>query len=157
MSKGTRRQGRELALKVIYSLSAAGADDVESVLRDFWENFRFRNDILGEPFDEPMAPVAPEVQSFAEELTRGVAAHQGHIDRTIREVSTNWALERMSRVDLAILRLATFELLFRPETPGSVVINEAIEIGKRYGTEDSPAFINGILDKIARACRVKSA
>ena len=61
----------------------------------------------------------------------------------------NWALDRMSRVDLSLLRLATYELLYQPDVPASVVMNEAIEIGKRYGTKDTPSFINGILDKIA--------
>jgi N utilization substance protein B len=71
----------------------------------------------------------------------------------IKEYSTNWTLERMAKVDLSLLRLATFELLFHPDVPTSVVINEAIEIGKRYGTKDTPAFINGILDKISRTRR----
>jgi N utilization substance protein B len=71
----------------------------------------------------------------------------------ISEYSTNWSLERMARVDLALLRLATFELLYRPEVPTNVVINEAVEIGKRYGTLETSAFVNGILDKVSRTCQ----
>jgi len=152
MSKGIRRQGRELALKVIYSMQdQEGA--VEAVLADFWQNFRFRNDVLGEALEETEAPLPFEVQRFAEELIQGVATNLEQIDQMLEEHSTNWALDRMARVDLSLLRLATYELLFRPEIPTSVVINEAIEVGKRYGTKETPAFVNGILDKISRVCR----
>ena len=71
----------------------------------------------------------------------------------IGEFSTNWSLDRMARVDLAILRMSTYELLSQLDVPVSVVINEAVEIGKRYGTKDTPAFVNGILDRISRSCR----
>ena len=72
------------------------------------------------------------------------------IDKKISEVAKNWSLERMTPVDLSILRIGVYELLYRPEIPDPVVIDEAIEIAKRYGTKDSPAFINGLLDKIAK-------
>ena len=84
---------------------------------------------------------------------RGVADYLERIDGMIEELSTNWALDRMARVDLSLLRLAAYELMARPDVPASVAINEAIEIGKIYGTKDTPAFVNGILDKISRACR----
>ncbi len=152
MNRVSRRTGRELALKIIYSFSDRTAS-IDQVLQDFWRNFRFQDDILGEPLEEFSGPVPAEVRGFTEELARGVFAHREELDRAIKDASTNWSLERMSRVDLALLRLAGFELLFLPETPASVVINEAIEIGKRYGTRETPAFINGILDKIARQYR----
>jgi len=149
MSKGIRRQGREIALKIIYSLQDQ-EDPVETILEDFWRNFRFQNDILGEPIDVADGSIPYEVRRFAEELILGVAENLEKIDQVIEENSTNWALDRMARVDLSLLRMAAFELLFRQETPTSVVINEAIEIGKRFGTKDTPAFVNGILDKISR-------
>jgi N utilization substance protein B len=152
MNTGARRRGRELALKIIYSLQGREGSP-ENLLRDFWENFRFSDDLLGEPLEEFAQPVQREVRRFAEDLVFGVAEHLEKIDGIIGQFSTNWSLERMARVDLSILRLATFELLFRPEVPASVVMNEAIEIGKRYGTRDTPAFVNGILDKISRTCR----
>jgi N utilization substance protein B len=153
--KGSRRTGRELALKIIYSLhDNAGID---AILKDFWTNFRFQEDILGEPLDEFDSQVPFEVRQFAEDLARGVARHQGELDTLIKELSTNWALERMARVDVSILRLGAFELLHRPETPVNVVINEAVEIGKRYGTKETPAFVNGILDKISRLHRPANA
>jgi len=152
MSKGIRRQGREVALKVIYSLQDQDGD-VETTLADFWKNFRFHNDVLGEPLEDAEAPLSFEVQRFAEDLINGVAVNLEKIDQMIEEHSTNWALDRMARVDLSLLRMATYELLYRPEIPTSVVINEAIEVGKCYGTKETPAFVNGILDKISRICR----
>jgi N utilization substance protein B len=152
MTKGTRRQGREFALKIIYSLQDQ-EEPVEAILADFWQNFRFQNDILGEPIEVAEGPLPFEVRRFAEELILGVAENLEKIDQVIEEHSTNWALDRMARVDLSLLRMATYELLFRPETPTSVVINEAIEIGKRFGTKETPAFVNGILDKISRIYR----
>ena len=152
MAKGMRRQGRELALKIIYSLQDQDSS-LEEVFADFWTNFRFRDDVLGDPLDEFNRPIPPEVREYAEGLVRGVADYLERIDQMIEELSTNWALDRMARVDLSLLRLAAYELMARPDVPASVAINEAIEIGKIYGTKDTPAFVNGILDKISRVCR----
>jgi len=152
MAKGVRRQGRELALKIIYSLQDQDSS-IDEVLKDFWENFRFRDDILGEPLDEFNRPVPVEVRNYAEGLVRGVADHLEKIDQTIEDLSTNWALDRMARVDLSLLRLAAYELMYREDVPASVAINEAIEVGKIYGTNDTPAFVNGVLDKISRFYR----
>ncbi|MBN1573864.1 MAG: transcription antitermination factor NusB [Deltaproteobacteria bacterium] len=82
-------------------------------------------------------------------LVRGVCKHRKRIDKIINETSENWKLDRMGVVDRNILRFAIFELMFADDIPSSVSMNEAIEIAKRYGTADSPSFINGILDKIA--------
>ncbi|HKK01379.1 MAG TPA: transcription antitermination factor NusB [Desulfuromonadales bacterium] len=152
MSPGIRRRGRELALKIIYSLKDQSVP-IGAILDDFWQNFRFQEDVLGDPHDDFDTPVPEDVRKFAEDIAIGVDAHCAEIDRTISECSTNWSLERMARVDLALLRLATFELLYRPEVPTNVVINEAVEIGKRYGTLETSAFVNGILDKVSRTCR----
>ena len=152
MSTGIRRRGRELALKIIYSLKDQSIP-IQAVLDDFWQNFRFQEDVLGDPLEDVDKPVPEEVRKFAEDLAIGVDGHCAEIDRTISEYSTNWSLERMARVDLALLRLATFELLYRPEVPTNVVINEAVEIGKRYGTLETSAFVNGILDKVSRTCQ----
>jgi len=153
MAKGVRRQGRELALKLIYSLSDHEGGSLEAVLADFWSNFRFRNDILGDVEDLDSEDIRPEVRHFAEQLVGGVAEHLERIDQAINAFSTNWTLDRMARVDLALLRLATYELIYSQDVPASVVINEAIEIGKRFGTRDTSPFINGVLDQISRAHR----
>lgn len=152
MHTGNRRQGRELALKIIYSFPDQ-PDDVEQVLAGFWRNFSFNTDILGDAVEVTGASVAPEVRAFAEQIARGAHADIEQIDACIKRYSANWSIERMSRVDLALLRLGSFELLHHSETPASVIINEAIEVGKRYGSKETPAFVNGILDKIAKTER----
>ncbi len=153
MKKGIRRQGRELALKIIYCLQDQDASSLEVVFDDFWSNFRFRDDVLGDPHDEFKEPISLDVRDFAEDLVRGVADHLEKIDEVIETFSTNWALDRMARVDLSLLRLGTYEILFRSDVPTSVAINEAIEVGKIYGTKETPSFVNGLLDKISRTHR----
>jgi N utilization substance protein B len=145
-----------MALKVLYSLADHEGGSLEHVLMDFWKNFQFRNDVLGEAVDDETPPIKPEVRHFAERLVCGVAENLERIDRELNSYSTNWALDRMARVDLALLRLAAYELIFCPDVPHNVVINEAIEIGKRFGTEETPAFINGILDHLAQQHRTAS-
>jgi N utilization substance protein B len=154
MAKGIRRQGRELALKILYSLPDHEGGTLEDVLADFWRNFRFRDDLLGEADEELAATLAPQSKLFAEELVAGVAEQLERVDQMIEAHSNNWALDRMARVDLALLRMATYELMCARDVPANVVINEAIEIGKRFGTKETPAFINGILDQVARHARV---
>jgi N utilization substance protein B len=129
---GARREGRELALQTLYALDVNPMETRES-LRLMRENTR----------------VAAAVRNFAEELVTGVMEHREMLDSRIEGQSTNWSIGRMTRVDLNILRLATYELLFRGDIPRSVTLNEAIEVAKKFGSEDSPAFINGILDEIA--------
>lgn len=153
MAKGIRRQGRELALKLLYSLADHEGGSLEAVLSDFWLNFRFRNDILGDAEEGDSKEIKPEVRSFAESLVCGVSEHLEEIDQALGEFSTNWALDRMARVDLALLRLGAFELMYSKDVPVSVVINEAIEIGKRFGTKETSTFINGVLDQLSRRHR----
>ncbi len=155
MEPGIRRQGREFALKVLYSLYDHDTE-IDAILEDFWKNFRFLNDILGETDENEDARVHPHVKAFAEVLVRGVVDHLQEIDETVDQCSRNWALDRMPRVDLSLLRMAVYELKYQPDVPASVVMNEAIEIGKRYGSKDSPAFINGILDKVADRAKTAS-
>ena len=153
--RGSRRVARELALKILFDLRDRQCD-IRQVLDRFWANFRFAEDELGEPLDELSAPLPAEIQSFAEGLVTGVFSNLDHIDDVLKQYSTNWTLERMARVDRAILRIATYELLFCPQVPGSVVINEAIEIGKRFGSKETPGFVNGILDQVARVRETQS-
>ena len=142
-----------MALKVLFSLADHEGGSLEHVLVDFWKNFQFRDDVLGEAVEGEPTPLQPEVRQFAERLVCGVAENLERIDRELNARSTNWALDRMGRVDLALLRLAAYELLYCPDVPHTVVINEAIEIGKRFGTEETPAFINGILDQLGQQHR----
>ena len=100
-------------------------------------------------------PRGGESEDFARELVAGVDAHRARIDELIAGAAEHWRLPRLSRVDLNVLRLATFELLERPEIPAAVTINEGIEIARRYGSEDSPGFVNGVLDHIAGVLGVR--
>lgn len=152
MELGVRRQGREFALKVLYSLYDHDTE-IDLILEEFWKNFRFQNDVLGEPDEDAGAKVHVHVKTFADALVLGVVEKLREIDAIIEKHSRNWALDRMSRVDLSLLRMSTYELLYQPDVPASVIMNEAIEIGKRYGTVDTPSFINGILDNISSHTR----
>src|SRR5262245_41789210 len=91
-----------------------------------------------------------EAERFCLAIVDGVQAMRPEIDRTLSEVAENWRLPRMAAVDRNVLRLAAFELLHMPQTPATAVINEAIELARRFGSKDSPAFVNGLLDRIAR-------
>lgn len=153
MAKGIRRQGRELALKILYSLPDHEGGTLEEVFADFWRNFQGNIDLPGDPEGGQEEQFPPQSRRFAEELVAGVAEQLEQLDLLIEEHSSNWSLDRMSRVDLALLRMAVFELLCSRDVPANVVINEAIEIGKSFGTKETPAFINGILDQVARHTR----
>ena len=131
---GRRRQSREAALQLLYALDITRAD-VREVLCEAWtETMLF-----------------PEIRDFTTTLVTGVMEHRDEIDAFIQEGSTNWSLERIGLVERNILRFAIYELCFLPDIPPNVTINEAVEVAKKYGTEEAPAFINGILDHIKHA------
>jgi N utilization substance protein B len=128
---GKRRQGREAALKLLYALEITGAEVQE---------------VLAAPWVEQMVP--PDVWDFTTTLVTGVMAHGSDIDVLIQTWSAHWSLSRIGLVERNLLRLAIYELLYMPDIPPNVTINEAVEIAKRYGAEDAWLFINGILDRI---------
>lgn len=97
-----------------------------------------------------------EAKEFASRMIAGVMEHREEIDKLVEQSAENWRLDRMAKVDLVILRLATFELVFCPDIPKNVSLDEAIEIGKRFGSADSSNFINGVLDKVAGAGAAKA-
>ena len=138
---GNRRQAREQALQIMYQVDL-GQRSLDEALRLFWEG--------EDEGEEPVEPTAPDVVEFARLLSRGAHDQRGRIDGLISEASINWKIRRMSLVDRNILRLAVFEMVELDDVPAMVSINEAIELGKRFGTSDSGGFINGILDRIAR-------
>jgi transcription antitermination protein NusB len=131
---GARRSGREAALQMLFQLEASSVMPDQAV-ELFWRTFE----------------ADPEGRSYADAVLRGVAENLAPIDERITSASKNWRLERMSRVDRNILRLATCELAHFPQTPVKVAINEAVELAKRFGAAESAAFVNGILDRIAAA------
>lgn len=130
---GTRTRARECALQALYQLDLSGGDPREA-LRGILAHF--------EEADR-------QTEQFADELVRGVQSERRAIDAIIQKSSTNWKLDRMARVDRNILRLAVYEILRRADVPLRVTLNEAIELGKKFGSEESSAFVNGVLDRIA--------
>lgn len=138
---GLRREARELALQMLYAL-----DSNTSVgLRETLQTFR-----------DEQVEVTGRVREFAEDLVQGVQAQRESIDEAIRARSKNWSLSRMPRVDLNVIRMATYELMFRSDIPKKVSINEAIEIVRRYGDKESPSFVNGILDEIEACDKIET-
>jgi N utilization substance protein B len=129
---GKRTRARERALQALYQIDVA-ASEIDDALARFWRSFE---------------PAEREVQELAEQLVRGVHRERRGIDDRIEAASTNWRVDRMARVDRNALRLAVYELL-HGDAPVKVIINEAIELGKKFGSESSGAFVNGVLDKIA--------
>ena len=130
---GTRRKARELAVQLLYQHDLAKVDPEEGMCL-FWEYF----------------PVDMEAREFCTQLVLGTLDRLAVIDDLLSEASENWSLNRMSVVDRNILRLATYELVDRPEIPPSVSLNEAIEIAKKYSSPDAAVFINGVLDRVKR-------
>ncbi len=126
---GVRRRGRELALQMLYQHELAGTDVGGMVAS----------------FDE-LAQAPEAVREFAVSLASGVIAKLAELDTRLVDQADNWRLERMAAVDRNILRLALYELLYATDTPPAVVIDEAVEIAKRFGSERSSQFVNGILD-----------
>ena len=130
---GSRRKSRELALQILFELDT-NQSDVQKAIDQFWKNFDYPEDL----------------REFSERLVEGVAEHLEEIDRLIKKHAKNWSLSRIDRVDRNIMRAAIFELAHCPDIPPKVAINEAIELSKKFGSEKSPSFVNGILDKIAQ-------
>lgn len=130
---GARRRAREIAVQVLYQMEANPLAPPEA-LETFWRT----------------ATVSEAVKGFVTRIVEGVHEHLEEIDTLIKKHSEHWRLERIDRVDKSILRMGAFELLFCDDIPRKVALNEAIDIGKKFGTEESGAFINGILDKITK-------
>lgn len=128
---GKRRRSRELALQVLYQLDITKQDAIKAIAQS------------RDHFSEK-----EERDGFAERIVLGVLEHGQEIDRLIEQYSENWRLDRMSMIDRNVLRMALFELLYCEDIPPKVTLDEAIELGKRYGSGDSGSFINGILDRI---------
>jgi N utilization substance protein B len=133
-----RHKAREVTLQVLYELDVQPISIGEAIGR-FWANFE--------------AP--EEAREFSSLLIEGAWSHRAEIDQLISGSSENWTMARMSRVDKSILRMAVYELLFCPDIPPKVTLNEAIDLGKMYGSENSGAFINGILDALYGRLRNK--
>lgn len=135
---GTRRKGRELALQALYQIEMTG-DPSAAALDLFLSHFEG----------------SAKSREFARRLVSGVISQREEIDRLIEQSTEHWKIDRMAKVELTILRMATYELVFCPDIPSNVSLDEAVEIGKRYGSGESAAFINGILDQVAHSSGAK--
>ncbi len=128
---GARREGREAAVQFLYQRDLNAGTNAET-LEAFWE----------------LRPANKKVRAFGMDIAQGVLSHQADIDERIRQSASNYDLHRIAAVDRNILRIAIYEMLFCPDVPPVVSINEAIEIAKRFGSDESGRFVNGVLDRI---------
>jgi N utilization substance protein B len=129
---GARSSGREAALQMLFSVEAADAAP-DRVIFDFWREF----------------PGEAEGRDYADVVVAGVTREREAVDGAISRASQHWRLDRMTRVDRNVLRIGTWELLYRRDVPAPVILDEAVELAKRFGTEDSGAFVNGVLNRVS--------
>lgn len=127
---GSRRQARERALQILFQWDVHG--NTSYWLQEFWEQH----------------PTSADVKAFTDRLVEGVMAHREALDALIGKYAVNWTVDRMPIVDRNILRAALYELLWMPDVPAKVTVNEAIELAKQFADEEAKRFINGILDHV---------
>lgn len=132
-----RSLAREIAMKMLYAASLGGEESMNEVLEQ----------------SEQADTLSGSDKTFLENLVYGVQSHQEELDDVIGQYAQGWALNRLAKVDLTILRMAVYELKYMPEVPVGAAINEAVELAKAYGEDKSAGFINGILGSVARALR----
>ena len=135
----SRHRAREAAVQMLYQWEV-GRSTLPEVLQTFWTH---------DPSSTP--PLSEDLRAFASDLAEGVITTVTELDPVISEAADNWRLERMNVMDRLILRLATYEFLHQPETPGKVIINEALELARTFSADDSVRFINGVLDAVRRS------
>jgi transcription antitermination protein NusB len=132
---GTRRKSRELALQMLFQ-SDMGKQDADHVRRTFWAEHE---------------TATPDVRGFADDLFRVATDRSSEIDQLIERHAEHWRMDRMAAVDRNLLRAAVAELLAYPDTPRAVVINEALEIARKFSSPESVQFVNGVLDSVGKA------
>jgi N utilization substance protein B len=150
-----RRAGREMALQMLYQRDLGGASTPQ-VLHNY-NPVDLLEAVRDEPDEDTLVRISTqpeqmrEALSYAKRLVEGTAGHLEELDELIRVQAENWRLERMSAVDRNVLRLAIYELLYETDVPKLVVLDEAIELAKRFGSEQSGRFVNGLLDGLLRS------
>jgi len=137
---GSRRKARESALQILFQLEFNNTQ-VEKILTRCWKEKK----------------ASEEIKDYSTELVKGIISHQEEIDNLIQLTSDHWRLSRMAFVDRNILRIAVFELLYKKNIAPAIAINEAIEIAKKYSSDDAAAFVNGLLDAIRKKLETKKA
>jgi N utilization substance protein B len=131
---GNRHRGRELAFQILFQMEQGGHSDLPEVFMQFL----------------PEQKANPEAKEFARLLAGEAWPLREELDKTLAAVAENWDVKRFGSVDRALLRLGAYELLYRPDIPYEVTLNEAVELAKAYGTDESPAFVNGVLDMLRK-------
>jgi N utilization substance protein B len=154
---GKRREARERAVQFLFQHDLNPPDNLELELEQFWNTQRaaaIEEEKSASKWGEPPAALPPptveeaETRLFADPLIRGVIEHRDEIDERVKKHCQNWDFHRIAAVDRNVMRLAIFEMLHREDIPPVVSINEAVDIAKKFSTEDSGKFVNGILDKV---------
>ena len=152
---GVRREARERAVQFLYQHDLNAPAELDAELDHFWNSHqRSALDVF-----KPLGPAPPvelppptaheaAVRLFADPLIRGALEHRAEADQIIQKVAQNWSLQRIAAVDRNILRLAIYEMFHREDIPPVVSINEAVDIAKKFSTEDSGKFVNGLLDRV---------
>lgn len=153
---GKRRTARERAVQFLFQHDVNPPDELQAALEQFWNSQRLTafldakgQALWGQAVELP--PVTTEeaaTRLFSDALVHGVLEHREAVDKLIVKYAQNWELHRMAVVDRNVLRLAIYEMLYREDIPPIVSINEAVDIAKKFSTEDSGKFVNGILDKV---------
>ena len=142
---GSRRKGRILAFQALYSWDAQYSQTGDSSIPEGLLDFSWMKK------DEPPEQIDDEMAAFSSLLVSGTVENINVIDSMIKKHLVNWELSRLNRVDLAVLRMSVFTLMYQTDMPPSIVIDEAIGISKEFGTDDSYRFVNGILDSIRKS------
>jgi len=153
---GKRREARERAIQFLYQFEVNPAENLDEALNSFWDSHRLaaaeaKHDKATWGEEIPLPPAGADeaaVRLFAEPLIRGVIEHRDELDTQITKYAEHWDLHRIAAVDRNILRLGIYEMLHRDDIPPVVSINEAVDIAKRFSTDQSGRFVNGILDKV---------
>ncbi len=132
---GQKRQARECALQILYPMEMVSTVSAVDATAAFFDNFE----------------ADPRARAWSEQIVLGVMQHRAALDEAIQGASPRWRVDRMAVVDRCVLRLCVHELMFDADTPARVVIDEGVEIAKRFGAQQSARFVNGVLDAVARA------
>jgi transcription antitermination protein NusB len=143
-----RRQGREVALQIVCAADGIAAPDASAALALYFSQLA-GDDEVDMPGKEALD------RPFVDALVRATLDNRSQVDAAITQVSRSWRIDRMALVDRNILRLAVAEMLHLPEVPARVSINEAVELAKRFGAAESPAFVNGLLDSAIKALEIR--
>jgi N utilization substance protein B len=151
---GPRRRSREIALQILHQIDAGGVApesdaDVKMTIARYFEHLSMKGGpAVEEDDDDGTGELAAKIdRPLVEELVRGVTQHWAELDETLTTLSQNWRLERMAIVERNVIRIALYELKYAESVPVNVVLNEAVELAKRYGTAEGAAFANGLLDR----------